>query len=121
MTAAVTDRTLSVADGLSKTFVRLRDIHPEMTILQAMCFLTVARHPGITQRALSAEVGSSDSATSRILAALSDLGDRKMASGFDLIKMTTDKSDRRVKQVRLTPKGQRLLADITEDILKSLQ
>jgi DNA-binding MarR family transcriptional regulator len=120
MTATVPDDQLYVAGGLLKAFRRLRDIHPEMTILQAMCFLVVVQRPGITQKQLSAEVDASDSATSRILAALSDLGDRKAPGGFDLIRMVPDVQDRRLRLVFLTRKGARLLADIADDIGKSV-
>jgi DNA-binding MarR family transcriptional regulator len=96
---------------LVKALQRLRDLHPEMTVLQAQFFLLVASEPGLTQRELWGRLDASDTAASRILAALSDIGDRGRP-GLDLITMKVQKSDRRTRLVTLTPKGQRLIDDI---------
>ena len=114
MTAAVTQPTL-YADALLKTLQRLRDRYKDMTVLQAMCFFMVAQRPGISQKELYEVLGASDSAASRILAVLSDFGDRKTA-GLDLVRMTTNPTDRRVKLLYLTQKGHRVMEDIVSDI-----
>ena len=114
MTAAVTRPTL-YADALLKALQRLRDRHKDITVLQAMCFLKVAQNPGISQRELYEALDASDSAASRILAVLSDFGDRK-TPGLDLVRMTMNPDDRRVKLLYLTPKGGRVMAEIENDI-----
>jgi DNA-binding MarR family transcriptional regulator len=98
-----------------KVLGRLRDRHPDMTVLQAQCFFTVAARPGISQRQLMNEMDSNDSTISRILALLSDLGDRKSA-GLDLIEMKVNPMDRRERLMFLSPKGKRFIADVASDL-----
>jgi DNA-binding MarR family transcriptional regulator len=112
---AATELPSTLLEGLLKAFRRLRDRHADMTLLQAMCFFTVATKQGITQRALYEELSASDSAASRILAVLSDIGDRKTA-GLDLVSMRVNPNDRRERLLYLTPKGRRLIDDIAADL-----
>ena len=102
---------------LLKIFHRLRDRYQGMTVLQAMCFVQVAAVPGINQKRLYEELGATGSAASRILALLSDIGDRNTA-GLDLVKSTMGGADSRERLLYLTPKGMRLLEEIAEDLKK---
>ncbi len=114
---------LKVKDGpktdtaarLVKVLGRLRDLHLDMSINQAMTLFHVAQYPGITQRALYEALGVSDSVASRALAVLSEFGTRNTA-GLDLVVMQTNENDRRERLLYLTPKGKRLIDDILKDL-----
>jgi DNA-binding MarR family transcriptional regulator len=110
MNVAVESKAARVG-ALVKALQRLRYYHSEITVLQAQFFLLVAERPGVSQRELWETLGASDTAASRILAQLSDLGDRNRP-GLDLITMETMKTDRRVRLLHLTKKGQQLVDDI---------
>lgn len=101
--------------ALVKALSRLRDLYSDMTILQAMCFLIVAGRPGIAQRELYRELGTTDSAASRVVALLSDVGSRS-GVGLDLIETRIDPEDRRNRILTLTRRGERLIEDIARDI-----
>lgn len=103
------------AAKLYRAFGRLRDRHVDMTLQQAMVFLYVAAHPGIAQRELFKALEVSDSAASRNLALLSDIGNRGLP-GLDIVTMKVNPIDRRERLLDLTAKGKRLLADIMEDL-----
>jgi len=105
----------STANALLRAFNRLRDLHSDMTLLQASFLMYVARSPGVSQRALYEALGSNDSVASRTLAILSDVGSRN-TPGLGLINMRPNPQDRRERVVTLTPKGNRLMADLAEDI-----
>jgi DNA-binding MarR family transcriptional regulator len=102
---------------LLKIFHRLRDRHQSMSILQAMCLVQVAAQPGINQKTLYEELGATGSSASRILALLSDVGDRNTA-GLDLVKATAGGVANRERKLYLTPKGKRLIEEIVEDLQK---
>ena len=103
---------------LLKIFHRLRDRHQSMSILQAMCLVQVAANPGINQKTLYEELGATGSAASRILALLSDIGDRNTA-GLDLVKAVPGGVGNRERLIYLTLKGKRLMEEIVEDLQKS--
>lgn len=103
------------AKTLMSTFRRLRDLHSEMTIQQAMFLVGVAGNPGITQRALYALLDTNDSVSSRTLALLSNVGNRSI-TGLDLVEMKVNPHDRRERILDLTPKGRRLFGDLQRDL-----
>ena len=103
------------ASRLLTVLKRLRDVHPDMTLLQASYLLHVAANPGVTQRATYEALDSNDSIGSRTLAMLSDIGGRNVPA-LDLIAMTINPMDRRERLLDLTPKGRRLMADLMRDL-----
>lgn len=103
------------AEVLMRALARLRDLHEDMTLLQAMTFLCVAANPGIQQRGLYDKLDMEDSSASRTLALLSDVGARGFA-GLDLIKAKIDPQDRRMRLLSLTPKGARLMDDLAKTL-----
>jgi len=110
---------LGSAEQLLKTirmFDRLRDLHPDMTVWQAMVLLTVAATPGIQQRDLYSKLDMGDSSASRTIALLTDVGARGFA-GLDLVTSLTDTADRRMRRLYLTPKGKRKV----EELMRILQ
>lgn len=84
-------------------------------MLQALCFAHVAQNPDITVSELHRALGSSDSVVSRIVAILSDIGNRG-TPGLGLVDMRVDPSDHRVRRMSLTAKGHRLWDDIASDL-----
>lgn len=102
----------AIAGRQLRVLRRLRDLHPDMTVLQAMALFAVAYTPGITQRALYDYLGTTDSTASRTVAILSDIGGRA-TEPLNLIEMRVNPNDRRERQTYLTPLGQRLMDDVT--------
>lgn len=109
-----TDTQRKVAQ-LFRALQRFRDLHPDVTALQVQVFLLVAETPGIPQSDLYKSLGVSDSAASRIIAILSDIGGRH-TEGFKLIEVQVNPHDRRERRINLTTKGQRLADDVARDI-----
>lgn len=109
-----TDTQRKVAQ-LFRALQRFRDLRPEITALQVQVFLLVAERPGIPQSDLYKALGVSDSAASRIIAILSDIGGR-YTEGFKLIEVSVNPNDRRERTIGLTTKGQRLAEDMARDI-----
>lgn len=105
--------------SLVRVLSRLRDQHPDATITQAICLFLIAGSPGIAQRDLYRLMGTTDSAASRIVAMLSDIGSRN-TPGMDLVSMAVNPEDRRERHLTLTAKGRRLMDDITTDLKRML-
>lgn len=103
--------------ALFSALARLRDRHGDMTLLQAQCLALVAANPDITQIELCRATGMSDATASRTIAMLTDLGSRAV-EGMDLVRMTVDPEDRRLRLLNLTPKGRRLMDDLMADLKK---
>ena len=103
------------ASSFARALTRLRDIHQDMTVAQVVCLLLVADRPGITQRDLHKLLDTTDSAASRIIALLSDVGSRG-TPGMELVLMRENPNDRRERHIFLTAKGRRILEDIATDL-----
>jgi DNA-binding MarR family transcriptional regulator len=101
---------------LMRALIRLRDLHADMTLLQAQAFLLITQKPGIRQEALYNDLDMADSSASRTLALLSDVGARGFA-GLDLIYAKIDPADRRYRLLYLTPKGKRLASDLANILM----
>ncbi len=107
----------STAVRLSKALSRFNDVHSDMSLLQMMFLLQVAANPGITQRQLWGLLGVSDGVASRVLAILGPFGSRG-TEPLKLVSITVDPNDRRSRILGLTPKGQRLIETIHEDLTR---
>ena len=106
---------LSTASGLLKVLDRLRNLHQDMTLLQAMTLLYVAQNPDASQRVLHTSIGASDSVTARTLAILTNVGGRNVAP-LGLVISEMNEEDRRERVLNLSPKGRKLLDDIVRDL-----
>lgn len=90
----------------------LRDgIDEELTAQVAITFLGIAAQEGIGVRELAEKLGLGESAVSRNAGLLAEYG-RRGKKGAEVIEMVPDQHDRRLKHLRLTPKGDRLVRRI---------
>lgn len=112
------DFKMPLGASLVRALARLRDLHADMTITQIMALFMIAERPGITQRDLHVVLGTTDSASSRIVALLSEIGSRNL-EGLHLVEMKVNVQDRRERHLYLTPKGRRICEDITNDIKRA--
>ena len=95
----------------------LREIYGDMTLNHAVVLSLVAANPGISQREIMDQTGLTDGSTSRIVALLSEYGNRGTGP-FHLIEMRPDPNDRRYKTLHLTQKGRGLFTKITNILAK---
>lgn len=104
------------AEAMFVALRRLREVHPDMTVLQAMAFLQVAAKPGVSQKAIGTmlEAGA-DSTASRILGLLADVGFRG-TKGLNLVEFRNNPMDRRERLMFLSPKGKRLMVTLATDV-----
>jgi len=80
-----------------------------------MAFLYVAARPDITQRELLKVLDATDSVVSRAMAVISHVGAGGV-DGLNLITMEEDPKDRRQKLLRLSRAGEKLAAEMLEDL-----
>lgn len=102
---------LAPLNNLLKIVGVLRDIYPDMTLNQLVILLLVGANPGISQKQLMELSGLADSSASRIVAVLSEYGNRGTGP-FHLIELRESKADRRYKDLHLTKRGQALQTKI---------
>jgi DNA-binding MarR family transcriptional regulator len=94
---------------------RLRTLYRDMTLNQVIVLIQAATLPGLTQRELCDRTGLTDSSVSRILAILSEYGNRG-TEPLGLIRFEFDPADRRTKKIALTRKGYLFIEDLLKDI-----
>ncbi|GGX91321.1 hypothetical protein GCM10007160_18530 [Litchfieldella qijiaojingensis] len=88
-----------------------RQIYPDMQTQTAVFFVTIAMNPGITMKELMERTGTVQSTCSRNVSLLSEwLKHNK--PGYGLVQAMEDPVERRRKIVKLTPKGERLAAQL---------
>lgn len=102
---------MTVLRRLTDVFEELRKVHPDMTLNQALVLIRTAMKPGITQREIMRDVGLADSTASRIIAILSNIGNRGTGP-FELVSLKEAIEDRRQKHITLTHKGRQVVASI---------
>lgn len=110
----MTHKALSM---LVEVIKRFRDYDQEMQMQTAQVFLEVAKQPGITMRELEERVGISQASCSRNVAALSKVH-RLNKPGMDLVVAQPDPAAAYRKLVYLTPKGQRMIEALTQEVTK---
>lgn len=98
---------------LIRALESVRQLNPDMTVLQLLVLLYIADNPGCKALKVREAIGIPSSTTSRILATLSDVG-RNDLNGMGLISMEIDSKDRRHRELFLTQLGQRLVKRIAE-------
>lgn len=93
-----------------------RTIDPDMKMGEAVGFLMIAagetHDGGLSVTELSKQGGFALSSASRYAQALGELN-RHHKPGYELVKDEVDLMERRRKILRVTPKGRRILAQIT--------
>lgn len=111
------------ANRMLKALSRLRAMHGDMTILQAMIFFRIAAEPGVTQRTVWREFDTYDSVLSRGVAVLSHAGVKgaggKRSEPLYLVEVRENPDDRREKLLYLSEKGRTLMQDIISDLNSS--
>jgi DNA-binding MarR family transcriptional regulator len=105
---------------IARVLERLKDVHPEMSVRQALALLWIAAHPGVKQHELRGLLSpggrpAADGMISRVLAILSEVGAGGI-TGLALVDMTLNRNDRREKLLTLSPKGRRLIEGCLRDL-----
>jgi DNA-binding MarR family transcriptional regulator len=107
------DRSLRSAIELLKVF---RSIDPEMTIGAARCFLLIAAEEDLSVADLQKKGGMALSTASRHHRYLGTGEDRHHKPGKGLVVALPSAEDSRRKALRLTPRGEVLLARVTASV-----
>lgn len=107
------ERQARLVFNVARILGALRELHDDMTVLQAQALFHVAHNPGITQRELIKLIGSATSTASRTIGLLSEFGSRG-TPGLHLIRMEVNLQDRRERNCYLTDKGERLMRRLAE-------
>jgi DNA-binding MarR family transcriptional regulator len=89
-----------------------RKLDPELPSQTINTFMYVAMHEGCTMKQLSEALGVAQSTMSRNVSALSKLH-RLGKPGLDVVKSEIDPYERRRRIVTLTPRGRKLLAEVS--------
>lgn len=92
----------------------LQQIDPEFPLQYSVCLAEIAMNEGLSLTQLAKRTNLSLSTISRIVGALSDY--RKNNRPYGLVKLIVSKSERRRKELYLTPKGAALIAMISENM-----
>lgn len=105
-----------VLAGLSASLEAFFNTYNEMTALQMRCFVIVSRRGKVTGKEIAVALDISGSNVSRCVAILSDITmARRKAKPLDLVKLTNDPLDRRVRYVELTEKGKAFAKALTSN------
>lgn len=93
--------------------IRRLDPSDTMSVSTVLMLLYVMQYPDSSVKELEKVSEMSKSASSRHILILTERGDRARGRpGLGLVTTYEDPQDARVKRVKLTPKGQKLQADI---------
>jgi len=103
------------ADRLKRALIRMRAHHPDMTLTQAIMFLSIASMGDMRQSDVHSSLDIPDSTSSRNIAILGDIGGRTVPA-LNLIEIGVDPFDRRARVVRISPTGSKLLAQISKEL-----
>jgi DNA-binding MarR family transcriptional regulator len=111
---------LPKANRIASALGHLRELHPDITVRQAIVLFRIAGNPGITQRELQPKTASEcvkhkKSVINRIVRVLSEAEVAPGVNGFGLVELRPSHKDRREKHIYLTKKGYRLVANILKD------
>jgi DNA-binding MarR family transcriptional regulator len=109
----------AAANALFKMVTLLaEEMEKEMPLTQVLMFARVALAggAGVDQGRLEKELKLSSAGTSRTAQALSKIHYHKDRPGHDVIESTFDAKDRRLRALKLTPKGERIIAKLQQVI-----
>lgn len=95
--------------------IRRMDPSDSLSASTVLMLLYVMQYPDSTIKKLEQVTEMTRSSASRHILVLTERGDKARArAGLGLVTTYEDAQDARVKRVKLTPKGERLLADISK-------
>lgn len=92
----------------------LQKIDPEFPLQYAVCLALIALEEDLSISTLAERAGLSLSTVSRIVGALSD--NRQRGAPYGLVKVSISKTERRRKELCLSPKGQAVIRGIRQAI-----
>ena len=102
----------------TKTFLRLlrelQKIDAEFPLQYAVCLTEISQEEGLSLTDLSIRTGMALSTVSRIIGALSK--NRQKCTPYNLIRIKISATERRRKELYLTPRGRAVIDSILEII-----
>ncbi|HQX27637.1 MAG TPA: MarR family transcriptional regulator [Alphaproteobacteria bacterium] len=102
----------------TKTFLRLlrelQKIDAEFPLQYAVCLTEISQEEGLSLTDLSIRTGMALSTVSRIIGALSK--NRQKGTPYNLIRIKISATERRRKELYLTPRGRAVIDSILEII-----
>jgi DNA-binding MarR family transcriptional regulator len=102
----------------TKTFLRLlrelQKIDAEFPLQYAVCLAEISQEEGLSLTDLSVRTGMALSTVSRIVGALSK--NRQKGTPYNLIRIKISATERRRKELYLTPRGRAVIDSILEII-----
>ena len=104
--------TIKKIQKLGKVIEELATVDPEFPMQWALVFQDIALNEGASLRDISERTGISMSVMSRTIGALSNY--RRMGKPYGLVLVKNAKHDRRVKELYLSKKGQKLAEKISK-------
>lgn len=100
----------------TKTFLRLlrelQKIDAEFPLQYAVCLTEISQEEGLSLTDLSVRTGMALSTVSRIIGALSK--NRQKGTPYNLIRIKISATERRRKELYLTPRGRAVIDSILE-------
>src|ERR1700730_12034842 len=92
------------------------EMDKEMPLTQVLMFakVAIAGDAGVDQGRLEKELNLSSAGTSRTAQALSKIHYNKDRPGYDVIESTFDAQDRRLRALKLTPKGEKIITKMQQ-------
>jgi DNA-binding MarR family transcriptional regulator len=105
----------STANTLYKlTTIIAEELDKEMPVTQLLAFARIAigGDNGVDQGKLQEELNMSSAGASRTVQALSKIHYHKDKPGHDVVERVIDGQDNRRRTLKLTPKGERIMAKI---------
>jgi DNA-binding MarR family transcriptional regulator len=92
------------------------EMDKEMPLTQVLMFakVAIAGDAGVDQGRLERELQLSSAGASRTAQALSSVHYSKNKPGYGVIDSTFDAKDRRLRALKLTPKGEKLMAKLQQ-------
>lgn len=124
-TAATTkidpERKRKLIRKMLRLLEEFKKLDSEMPLQQIVTLVEVAlaNEEGISVSDLAVRVGNSTSSTSRNVAILGEYG-RGKSAGLEVVKAVVNPMDRRYQLVKLTPKGQRVIDQLVEVLMKEV-
>jgi DNA-binding MarR family transcriptional regulator len=104
----------SVSGRFFAALSRLKSLHGEMTVLQAICLFYIAQNKQVSQQSLCQDVGIKSGVATRTVTVLARPGRGRLPS-LCLVEVIEDPKDHRHHLLSLTPRGRRLLEEILRD------
>lgn len=108
---SLTDAEKHTLSNLMTALAPFRILNPNMPMQHVTAFILVALKQDESVMEYARTAGVSPSLMTRHLADLGDVN-RNHEEGFNLVEKKDDPMDRRVKRVKLTKKGQRLVEEM---------